>query len=167
MISGRAHIRRDVNGVSIVRETAAGVIAHGIPVKELIFLPLTEFPMPGNSHCLYIDITGKKIYYWDEGQYWSLTDDRMIFSGTTEYWNLHPTEISKKDAFYIYTDFDIKDGTNVPAIKIGDGLGYVSALPFVSACGITQEDIDFWNNKVSAKIDPSNPEGLVLYTGKE
>lgn len=167
MASGRAHLRRSVSGVSIVKKTVTGVVAHGIPVRELVFLPLTEFPMPGDSHCLYIDISGNALYFWDDGQYWSLSSSSNVYSGTTEYWNQHQTEISKRDAIYIYTDFDTKDGKNIPSIKIGDGLGFVNTLPFISACGITQEDINFWNNKVSVKLSSSDTETVVFYTGKE
>jgi hypothetical protein len=167
MPSGRATLRRGVNGVSIVKEGVAGTVAKGIPVRELIFLPLEEFPPKGDEHCLYIDITRSRAYYWNEGQYWTIQTDDYVYSGTTEYWELHPTTVSIKDAIYIYTDFDNKDGVDVPSIKIGDGRAYVNSLPFIAANGITQEDIDFWNNKVSVKNDPSDSENIIFYTGKE
>lgn len=167
MPSGKVKLKRTINGLAMYKQPVAGEIAHGIPVKELIFLPLTEFPVKGDSRCLYIDTTNKNIYYWEDQSYWSLTTNDMFFSGTTEYWNVHGSSVSKKDAFYVYTDFDTKDGVPIPSIKIGDGLAYINSLPFISACGITQDDIDFWNNKVSAKISESNPEEIVFYTGRE
>lgn len=167
MPSGRATLRRGINGLSIVRQAAAGTVAHGIPVRELVFLPLEEFPAKGDEHCLYIDITRSNMYYWADGQYWSIQPPEMFFSGTTEYWEQHPLEVSKKDAVYVYTDFDNVNGVDVPSMKIGDGLAYVNSLPFIAANGITQEDIDFWNNKVSVKTDPSDGEHIIFYTGKE
>lgn len=156
-----------MSGASIVRETAAGVVAHGIPVKELVFLPLSQFPAIGNASCLYIDIAGNNVYYWDNQQYWNLSSDNVIFSGTTAYWEEYGRQISKKDAIYIYTDFDNDNGVDIPSIKIGDGLAYIGSLPFISACGITQDDINFWNNKVSAKISPSDAEEIVFYIERE
>lgn len=154
-------------GKAAIRKTVSGIIAHGIPVKELIFLPLEQFPSQGNPSCLYIDITHSNAYYWSNGQYWSVQPPEMFFSGTTEYWEEHPSIISKKDAIYVYTDFDSKDGVDIPSIKIGDGLAYVNSLPFITVPGFTEEEKEFWNNKVSVKIDPMDDENIIFYTGKE
>ena len=90
---------------------------------------------------------------------------KEIISNTTEAWNSNPGLVSVKDIVYVYTDHTIVDGQAVPAIKIGDGVTYVVDLPFVGGdTAITQDQIDFWNDKVSAIIDPDDPENLILYT---
>ena len=83
---------------------------------------------------------------------------------TTDQWNADPTIVSTINTIYVYSDFDTKDGVNIPAAKIGDGLAYVIDLPFINSSGVTPEDIERWNNKVSAYIDAYNNEILVLST---
>lgn len=90
---------------------------------------------------------------------------KEIISSTTEAWNSNPRLMSVKDIIYVYTDYKVVDGRPVPGIKVGDGLAYVVDLPFVTAgSDITQEQIDFWNDKCSVMIDPEDPEHLVFYT---
>ena len=90
---------------------------------------------------------------------------KEVISNTTEAWNANPRLMSVKDIIYVYTDHTIVDGQPIPALKVGDGLAYVVDLPFV-LCGsdISQEQIDFWNDKVSAMVDPNDPENLIRYT---
>ena len=80
-------------------------------------------------------------------------DNSKIYSGTSAYWAAQPTLTSEDKAIYIYTDYDTKDGEDIPALKIGDGTSYVIDLPFTSANGITAEKISAWDNKVSAKVE--------------
>ena len=90
---------------------------------------------------------------------------KEIVSATTEEWNSKPTRVSVKDIVYVYTDYKVVNGKNVPGLKIGDGTTYLIDLPFISGgCEVTQEQIDFWNDKCSAMIDPEDPEHLILYT---
>lgn len=85
------------------------------------------------------------------------------YSKTTAEWNLEPTLISEKNALYIYTDYKVVEGVMIPGIKIGDGMAYVIDLPFsTDVGGVTDEERIFWNNKVTAFIDPFNEEGLIL-----
>lgn len=134
-------------------------------VKELKFLEFSEFPETGNEFTLYICTTNDKTYRWDGTMYRTLSlPDYEILAHTTAEWQDLSNYQSKFGSIYIYTDYDVKDGVNIPAIKIGDGSAYVVDLPFMS-CGVTEEEKDFWNNKVSAVIDPYDSENLVLYTG--
>ena len=90
---------------------------------------------------------------------------REVISNTTEAWNSNPGLKSVKDIIYVYTDYKIVEGQPVPGIKIGDGLAFIVDLPFVSSpMDITQEQIDFWNDKCAAMIDPEDPEHLIFYT---
>lgn len=90
---------------------------------------------------------------------------KEVIANTTEAWNSNPGLVSVKDIVYVYTDHAVIDGQPIPAIKIGDGVTYVVDLPFVNnGATITQDQIDLWNDKVSAIIDPNDPENLILYT---
>lgn len=171
--------------------------------KELRFMSVSDFPEIGLADILYIDITGKNLYYWDTdaSAYVKLCDliddnaesslktyssqkietelqnkqtqiNQMLemlakkpnaYSKTTAEWNLDPTLISEKNALYIYTDYKVVDNVTIPGIKIGDGMAYVIDLPFsTDVGGVTDEERIFWNNKVTAFIDPFDEEGLIL-----
>lgn len=86
----------------------------------------------------------------------------QILTATTEEWNSNPTLVSKKNTLYIYSDYDNNGSTDIPAAKIGDGSAYLIDLPFIESGGITYEQIQSWNNKVTAFINPENPSNLVL-----
>ena len=95
--------------------------------------------------------------------YDSLLNKPYAYFDTTANWNTKTSLISELNAFYVYTDYTIIDGQPVPSFKIGDGLAYVVDLPFVTDINkITQTQKDFWNNKVTAYIDDTNNEMLVL-----
>lgn len=90
---------------------------------------------------------------------------KEVISATTEEWNSKPRMVSAKDVIYVYTDHQIVDGQRIPGMKIGDGVTPLIDAPFVSGGSeVTDEQIDFWNNKVSAAIDPQDPENLILST---
>lgn len=88
--------------------------------------------------------------------------DKQIFSDTTANWNANPQTISKKDCLYVYTDYTVEGGVDIPAFKVGDGTTYLIDLPFSYAGNVTAEEKASWNNKVTAYIDPNNENRLVL-----
>lgn len=109
--------------------------------------------------------------------------NNKIYSDTTANWNAQPYLIGEKGSLYIYTDAfyeedEVGNITYIPAIKVGDGASYLIDNPFVSqnianqlldhiqnrTVHITEEERQFWNNKVAAKIDNRNPEGVLFYT---
>lgn len=50
---------------------------------------------------------------------------------TSEEWVDAGRNISQAGVLYIYSDsYELQDGTKIPRIKIGDGLAYISDLPF-------------------------------------
>lgn len=50
---------------------------------------------------------------------------------TTDEWEEAGRNISETGVLYIYSDgYELQDGTVIPRIKIGDGLAYISSLPF-------------------------------------
>ena len=77
---------------------------------------------------------------------------------TSARWNAARNFIPLAGEIIIYTDYRRQDGVDIPGIKIGDGRSYVQDLPFQS--GVTERDIEFWNNKVN--IDDSGEVNGVL-----
>ena len=104
-----------------------------------------------------------------------------IFYDTTDHWNAQRDLITEKGALYVYSDYNIAvneegETVKVPAIKIGDGLAYLIDMPFTDAAftqemndhiknrvvHITDEERDFWNNKVTCFISQQNTETVVF-----
>jgi hypothetical protein len=99
----------------------------------------------------------------------SATSNPSVVAHTTEEWNqIASTTKSEYGVIYIYTDYTQHEGVDIPAMKIGDGNAFVVDLPFFSSVGTTQpyityEDVDRWNEKVAATVDPVDGENLVLF----
>lgn len=155
-IDGAARLKVGINGTAMV---------GGKAVKELRFLPLTQFPDKGLANTLYIDVENDRIYYWDGSMYRSLggQDSEIVIAKTTNEWESDPQHKSVYGAMYIYTDYRYEDAVPIPAIKIGDGEAYVVDLPFFDT-GVTQSDRSRWDNKVSVTMSIGDPENLILYT---
>lgn len=87
--------------------------------------------------------------------------------GTKEYWAEHLDYIPMEGELIVYTNYDTKDGVDIPAIKVGDGLAYAADLPCVgdydrdalldhiqdTVVHITEDERAFWNNKVRCYLD--------------
>lgn len=96
----------------------------------------------------------------------------LIYTGTTAEWSEQTTLVSKPGALYIYTDRMVSHGKNVPGFKVGDGNAYVVDLPFSddpyyehimnTVIHVTQEDKDYWSDKVTCYIDSDNPDLLIF-----
>ena len=95
------------------------------------------------------------------------------FCKTTAEWDADPSIISEEGAMYIYTDYRLNDDNQyVPGIKIGDGNAHVVDLPFQdedilthiinTQIHITQEEREFWNNKVTCYINAESPNTLIF-----
>lgn len=109
-------------------------------------------------------------------------------------WDAQSALITGEGVIYVYSDHttvvdpDTGDVTVVPALKIGDGVSYLSELPFIgggaspeieqelealtqtvndhianSNIHVSTADRTEWNRKVSARIDEHNPEMLIIY----
>lgn len=98
-----------------------------------------------------------------------------VVSGTTSYWQTHGNVISTKDVLYIYTDWKKNsDNEDIPGIKVGDGLAYISDLPFTdqlwaehvldSLIHVSASDRTNWDAKVRCYLDPNNAENVVFTT---
>lgn len=104
-----------------------------------------------------------------------------VYYDTTEHWDANPNLVAEEAGIYIYSDYQtIEDGvgnqTVVAGLKIGDGHSYLIDIPFVtdamtsilvahianSTVHITAAERAFWNNKVSAYMDHTIDELLVL-----
>lgn len=96
-----------------------------------------------------------------------------VHQGTSAYWNAQLQFIGTRDHIYVYTD--------LKKIKIADGLSYLIDQAFVgeneatallnhiedNIRHITTLERATWNNKVSVRIDPNNPECLIFETSNE
>ena len=104
-----------------------------------------------------------------------------VYYDTTANWNLQRDLVAERSAIYIYSDHTYIDdghGNQIPiaGIKIGDGTSYLIDMPFATDSDsetllrhisnhdihITNEERASWNNKVTAFMDSSNPDTLVL-----
>ena len=105
----------------------------------------------------------------------------QVYYDTTENWNRNPTLLSEKGAVYIYSDYEYYEDaagnrTPIAGLRIGDGSSYLIDLPFVNsltahliishvanqAVHVSEAERVFWNNKISAYIDPNDPEALIF-----
>lgn len=90
---------------------------------------------------------------------------RVVY-GTTAYWDEQETLIAQENVFYVYTDGFPSEIHNIVRVKVGDGHSYLKNLPFTDMVyydhisdpiiHITQEEREFWNNKVSCNIEGEN-----------
>ena len=94
---------------------------------------------------------------------------------TTVNWNTQPQLVGKMGHLYIYKDYTVIDGVEVPAFKVGDGSAYLIDAPFVAGndsklnahildvnVHIQDGEREFWNNKVTAFLSKGDDETLVL-----
>lgn len=104
-----------------------------------------------------------------------------VYYDTQQNWDSQTFLISERRAIYVYYDHAyLNDGHGnrypVPAIKIGDGTSYLIDMPFVNddvtvelarhinntVIHVTQQEKDFWNNKVTCYLDETNIENLIF-----
>ena len=101
-------------------------------------------------------------------------------SMTTAAWNAESDLIGESGAIYIYSDYNVIDNgdgttTNIPGIKIGDGVTYLIDLPFVAGdttllsdhiadnvVHVNSTEREYWNNKITCFLSPVDEENLVL-----
>lgn len=99
-------------------------------------------------------------------------DCSKIFYKTRNEWNADPTLKTKSGYIYIYSDaYRINDNV-YPSFKIGDGNSFLIDMPFFDekmlehinnhVIHITQEEREFWNNKVRSYISESDAENIIF-----
>ena len=111
-----------------------------------------------------------------DGTVVNLKSDGILYD-TVAGWASKPKLISEPNIMYVYTDYQVVDGENVPGIKFGDGNAYLIDRPFIdilyarhiadNVIHITQKEREFWNNKVTAFIAPEQADLLVLSKAPE
>ena len=90
---------------------------------------------------------------------------------TSEYWRQNPKFVPLDGEIIIYTDYQVINGRNVPAIKIGDGKTSIVSLPFVAegaggdssealiehindaGVHVTSAEKLFWNGKLNYRFE--------------
>lgn len=96
------------------------------------------------------------IFYLDDGGVVPPEPSKQeVITHTTAEWAQLTSLVSEKDVIYIWSDYKVKDGTPIPAMKVGDGDAYVLDLPFATQA-ITEDDIAKWDtvtSKVSARVE--------------
>lgn len=75
---------------------------------------------------------------------------------TTDEWITQEEQTSYLNLIYVYQDE--VDGKIVQKLKVGNGITKIKDLPFIidSSTTVTQQEKDFWNNKVSVSLDSEN-----------
>jgi len=98
-----------------------------------------------------------------------------VLYNTTATWNSQPSLVSAQGFIYVYTDYKKNDqNQDIAGLKFGDGSAYLIDLPFIDEVlyehlndnikHITQQEREFWNNKVRCYQDPNNPDNLIFTT---
>lgn len=101
-------------------------------------------------------------------------DCRVLYA-TTATWNSQPQLISALGYIYIYSDYrQDEQGVDIPSMKVGDGKSYLIDMPFTDKViyehiednvrHITQEEREFWNNKVRCFISEVQGDNLTFTT---
>ena len=109
------------------------------------------------------------------GSVYVVNGDCKVLYASTATWNSQPQLISKRGYIYIYSDYKQNEQEqNIPGFKVGDGSAYLIDMPFTddliqkhlsnNIIHITQEEREFWNNKVRCYIDPLNEHNLIFTT---
>lgn len=76
--------RGNLTGTAIMRIPISGTVnISGKQMKELRFVPYSEFPETGREETLYIDTDGNAMYYWDGTEYIALSGGGS--GGTSNY----------------------------------------------------------------------------------
>lgn len=97
-----------------------------------------------------------------------------VLINTTTYWNSQPRLKSVKGTIYVYSDHHDVSGQDIPGLKIGDGISFLIDMPFIEdfyqahvdneVIHVTQENKNFWNNKVRCYVDDENDPGNLVFT---
>jgi len=96
-----------------------------------------------------------------------------VHQDTSANWNAQSQLIGTRDHIYVYTD--------LKKVKIADGVSYLIDQAFIGeeeatallnhiaddVRHITSSERAIWNNKVSVRIDPTNPERLIFETSND
>lgn len=102
--------------------------------------------------------------------------NEIVHRDTTEHWNQQVDLITMNGHIYLYTDYSVVDGVEIPGIKIGDGNSYLIDMPFIDSGAeaiydhvqdddmhVTPEEKLFWNNKVTCYMSQGQ-EGNIVFT---
>lgn len=111
----------------------------------------------------------------DFGSIYVVGGDCKVLYASTATWNSKPQLVSLKGYIYIYSDYrKNSEQQNIASMKVGDGTSYLIDMPFVDELlyghvddlivHITQEEREFWNNKIRCYINPLNEQNLIFTT---
>jgi hypothetical protein len=99
----------------------------------------------------------------------------QVHYDSTSHWNAQVQLIAKKGHIYVYSDYTEIGGKPVAGFKVGDGTTYLIDLPFASGnttlltnhvnnnvVHITDEEREFWNNKVTCFVSAVDTDHLIF-----
>lgn len=103
----------------------------------------------------------------------SVQSDCHVEYNTVAGWNSARTLVARKGYIYVYSDYmKDQDDRDIPGFKVGDGSTYLIDLPFVDELylqhirdnvrHITQQEREFWNNKVRCYISETDNHNLIF-----
>lgn len=109
------------------------------------------------------------------GTIYVVSGDSHVLYATTATWNSQPSLISDRGYIYIYSDYKQNEqGQNIAGMKVGDGNAYLIDMPFTDEVlyehladtvhHITQQEREFWNNKVRCYMSDVQDDILVFTT---
>lgn len=155
ILDGRASVVMDEGGQPNIEIYEPGDAEFCITIENQCYPPRT--------------ISGES----EAGTYIPVSTGGGIVTATKEEWNSQRDLIGKENVVYVYSNqYTNPDGEPIPAFKVGDGHAYLIDLPFNDdimmrhindrTIHVTQAEKNFWNNKVTAFIDPNDLTNLVL-----
>ena len=96
----------------------------------------------------------------------------VVYYDTQAGWDEHPTLVSVKGGIYITKDYSTLtrpsgEVLDIPGIRIGDGVTLLKDLPYTNEgndkdVAVSTEDVERWNNKVTAYVSSMDGENLIL-----
>lgn len=157
-----------VNNISVGIDNTqpVGVQMNSDPAVRAQFNSDSAISAMFNSDVLPLDVQLGMVY---------IVGGCKVLYASTETWNSKPQLMSDRGYIYIYCDYRQNEkGQNIAAMKVGDGLAYLIDLPFIDELvynhisdvvrHITQQEREFWNNKVRCYIQNIEDDTLVFTT---
>lgn len=151
----------------IVSDTKANwaKIPSFVGKKDVIYV-YTDYMTIGNITIPGFKIGDGNAYLIDLPFVTDSVKPTIIQSDTKAGWASKSSFVPVENCICIYTDYKTIDGVDIPGFKVGDGNAYLIDLPFITDWIIpglvTDEERNFWNNKVTAYLDNADNGNLVL-----
>ena len=165
-----ANVNVDVNANATIDGSVNSNEALDINLGETQQIDVS---LSNSTENLSVDLSGDGSITIELGNIYDLGSCKVVYN-TTAFWNSYPDLVAKRGYIYIYSDYMQSGGQDIAGFKAGDGSSYLIDMPFTDKLSvehiqnntihITQEEREFWNNKVRCYIDPLNAHGIIFTT---